>query len=127
MRLAGDQRGGAAVAEDQEGQHLLQVVDLLQVQGAELQADHQHPRLGLGSDDVAGELQRADGRIAAHEADEGALDRRVEPAALHQLKVQARGGEAGAGGDDQVGDALQVLAQPQPLHRPLGERRGSAW
>ena len=43
-RLGADQARGAAVGEDQERQHALEIAGLLQVQGAQLQVDHQHPR-----------------------------------------------------------------------------------
>ncbi len=39
---------------------------------------------------MAGELQRVDRRVAAHEADDRALDGRVEPDALDQLQIDAR-------------------------------------
>ena len=48
-RIGGNQRRGAAIAEQKEGENLFQVGGLMQMQGAKLQIDRQHPRLGLAS------------------------------------------------------------------------------
>jgi hypothetical protein len=80
-------------------------VRFLEVQRADLDIDDQNPRLGLGAHDVARQLQRVDRGVAAHEADHGALDRVLQAAAGYQFEVYARRGKAGAGCDDQMGDA----------------------
>ena len=103
---------------------LSQIAGLLQMQGAQLEIDHQHPRLGLRADDVAGELEPGQGRLAAHEADHGALDARPQPEPLDDLQVEARRVEAGAGGDDQMGDRLAPRRSAQAQHRRLRQREG---
>ena len=45
--------------------------------------------------------------MASHEADDRALHVRREPARAHQIDIQPRRVEAGAGGDDQMRDAPQ--------------------
>ncbi|MCY1441063.1 hypothetical protein D9M71_573650 [compost metagenome] len=46
----------------------------------------------------------------------------VEAARLGQALLEV--GEAGDGVGDQLADACVVLDQPQPVHRPLAQRRG---
>src|ERR1039457_189829 len=76
--LRGDEIGGAAIGEDCKGKQLLEVLCLLHVQGAELKRKEQDFGVWLGANDVTCGLERVDGGIAAHETDEGALDRGVE-------------------------------------------------
>src|SRR5665213_921166 len=45
-RIGGNQRRGATVGKQQEGENLFQFRGFLQVQGAKLQIYRQHPRLG---------------------------------------------------------------------------------
>ena len=77
-RLRGNEIGGAAIGKDGEGEQLLQILGLLHVQGAELEREEQDFGFGLGAHDVARGFERVDGGIAAHEADEGALDGGIE-------------------------------------------------
>ena len=51
------------------------------MQRAKFDADNQDLRFGGRAHDMMGELQCVDRRIAAHEADDGALDGGIEPAA----------------------------------------------
>ena len=78
-------------------------------------------RRRLGPDDVMGDLQGVDGGGAAHEPHHGALDGRVEAQALHDLLVEPRRGEAGAGGHDHMGDGREVLSQVEGLDGLLRE------
>ncbi len=119
--LGGDQGRSAAVAEQQHRQDLLDAGGGLEVQGAELQVHHQHPRGRLGANDVVGQAQGVDGGVAAHEADHGALHARVQPGVLDDQLIQARRHEAGAGGDDEVGDALALVLDAQGVDGPHGE------
>ncbi len=66
---------------------------------------------GFGADDVVGGAQRGHAGIASHEPDQGPLDagRHAQPRRQHL--VQSRRGEAGAGCDDDMGEAGRVLAQ----------------
>ena len=76
--VSADQGGGAAVGEDQEGEHLLQLMRLLKMQRAEFKIQDQTRGFGHGADDVMRRLERVDGGVTAHEADHGAFDGRVE-------------------------------------------------
>jgi hypothetical protein len=122
--LRSHQRGGATVAEQQERQHLLDVVGFLAVQAAKLQVDGQHPGVLLRTHDMARQLERVHGRVASHEADDGALDRRRQAAARHQLEIEARRRKAGAARHHQMSDLAAVGAKPEPLDRGNGKRRG---
>ena len=104
--LGGDEIGGAAIGKDREGEQLLEILGLLHVQGAELEREEQDFGAGFGANDVAGGLERIDGGIAAHEADEGALDGGVKVEKLDDFVVEAGRVEAGAAGHDDVGNAL---------------------
>src|ERR1039458_767894 len=104
--LRGDEIGGTAIGEDREGKQLLEILCLLHVQGAELEREQQDFSVGLGANDVASGLERVDGGIAAHETDEGALDRGVEVEKLDDFVVESRRVQAGAAGDDDVSNAL---------------------
>src|SRR5262245_41986011 len=96
--LGGDERGGAAVAPKKEGEKLGEVARILEMQRAELEIHDQDSRLRIGADDVARELQRVDRGIAAHKADDRALNRAGKAAALHEFEIETRRGEAGAAG-----------------------------
>ena len=104
-----------AVAEDQEAEHLLEVGRLLEVQGAELHADDEHARPRLGAHHVARELERVDGRVAAHEPHHRALHGRVEAQALHELEVDAGRREARAGDRDDVGHVARAVGDGYSL------------
>ena len=101
--FGGHQAGTAAVAEQQEAQHLLEFPLLLKMQAGEFQVDHQHLRLWFGAHDVAGELQCVHRGEATHEADDCAFDGRRKAGRLHDVEIEAGGGEAGAACHDQVG------------------------
>jgi hypothetical protein len=99
--------GGAAVAEDQEREHLLELLRLLQVQRAEFEVEHQHLRVRFGAHNVPRLLEAVDRRIAAHEADHGALDRGIEAEVIENVEVEPRRVEAGAGRDQHMRDAAR--------------------
>jgi hypothetical protein len=122
--LGADQARRAAVGEDQEGEHALQVARLLQVDRAQLQVQHQHPCRRLRAHDVGGELQPREGGLAAHEAHHGALHPAAQPQMLHDLEVEAGRVEAGAGGDDEVGDRRPARLQPERIEGAAGEVEG---
>ena len=48
------------------------------------------------------ELQRVHGRITAHEADDGPLDRRPEPEPVHDVDIDTGGVDSGAAGNDEM-------------------------
>src|SRR5262245_572232 len=121
--LGGDERCGAAVAPQQEGEKLGEVARILEMQRAELEIHDQDSCLRIGADDVARKFQRVDRGIAAHEADDGALDRAGEAAALHEFEIEARRGEAGAAGYEQVREAFASAAEFEPLDGGRGESR----
>ena len=77
-RFGGNQAGTAAVAEQQEAQHLLELPLFLQMQAGKFQVDHQHLGVRFRADDVARQLQRVHRGEAAHEADDGAFDRSAQ-------------------------------------------------
>src|ERR1700737_3832546 len=62
------------------------------MQGAKLEVDDKHSRGRLGANDVASELERIDGGIAAHESDHGTFDRARKPEALDEFEI-GPGGE----------------------------------
>ena len=114
----------AAVGEDQKGQHLLEARRLLEVDGADFEVENEDARGRLRADDVARELQRVHGRVAAHEADHGALDRGIEVAALHEIEVQPGRVQPGARRDHHVGDAPPIRPQVEAGHRAFGQVGG---
>ena len=103
-RFCGYQAGAAAVAEQQEAQHFLELPLFLQMQTGKFQIDHQHLGVRFRADDVARELERIDRSETAHEANDGALDGRRKAAVLHDVEIESRRGEPGAACHDQVGD-----------------------
>jgi hypothetical protein len=107
----------AAIGKDQEGQHLLQILRLLQMQGAEFQVHDQNLRVGFRAHDVARKLEGIEGRVAAHEGDHAALDRRTKPKDGCDLHIQPRRIEAGAGGHNQVGDGVAPVGDTEPADR----------
>src|SRR5262245_44492790 len=113
--LGGDERGGTAVAPDKEGEKLGEVARVLKVQGAELEIHDQDARLRIGADDGTRKFQRVDRGIAAHEADDGALDRAGEAAAFHQFEIEPRRREAGAAGYEEVREAFASAAEFEPF------------
>ena len=72
-------------------------------------------RARLRSDDVVGELEGVHGGRTAHEANQGALDRRVEPEPLNELLVEPRCREPSAGCDDQMRDIGSLIVDSQRL------------
>src|ERR1700723_2157918 len=92
------------------------------MQGAKLDVDDKHSRGRLGANDVAGQLERIDSGIAAHESDHGAFDRARKPAALDELEIEAGRREAGATGNQQMGDAVALRSKLQTIDRGLRQR-----
>src|SRR5262245_49335640 len=119
--LGGDERGGATVAPQQEGEELGEVARILEMQRAELEIHDQDSCLRIGADDVARKFQRVDRGIAAHEADDGALDRAGEAAALEEFEIETRRGEAGAAGYEQMSEAFAPAAKFEPFNGGCGE------
>jgi hypothetical protein len=113
----------APSAKDQKGEHLLEIRGLLQMQRAELEADHQDPGIRLRANHVAREPERIDGGIAAHEADAGPLDPRAQGEPVDQVEVETRCREARAGHHDEVSDAFEVVLQVD--RRPEREIAGA--
>ena len=93
------------------------------MQRAQLEADDQDPGVRLRADDMAGEPQRIDGRIAAHEANARPLDPRAQGQPIDQIEIEAGRREAGAGHDDQVSYAIQIVVQVE--RRPEREIAGA--
>src|ERR1700688_2406816 len=92
------------------------------MQGAKLEVDNKHSRGSLGANDVARELERIHGGIAAHESDHGAFDRARKPAALDEFEIEAGRREAGATGNQQMGDAVALRSKLQTIDRSLRQR-----
>ena len=87
---------------------------------------------GVGADDLVGQFQGVDRGEAAHEADDGALGAVRQAGRAHDLEIEARGGEAGATGDDQVGDAVRLQrcgppASQGPAHAAHTAPCGRRW
>src|SRR6185369_8725807 len=76
------------------------------------------------TNDVAGELERVDGGVAAHEADDRALDAWSEAAAADQFEIHSRCRHSRAGGDDEVADLANFIAETEAIDGLLGEGRG---
>jgi hypothetical protein len=74
LRLGAYQAGRTAIREDEEGEHLLQLMSLLKVEGAQFKVENKDSGIGLGADNVMGRLESVDGRVTAHEADHGSFD-----------------------------------------------------
>ncbi len=110
-RFGGEDAGGAAIGEEQEAEHLLEIVGFLQVQRAELEVHHEHARVRFGADDVARGLEAVDGGVAAHEADHGALDRGAEAEMVDDVEVEPRRVQAGAGGDEDMRDGAALCGR----------------
>ena len=112
-RLGGDERRRGAVAELEHGEQLLELLGVLEVQRAELDGHREHPRVGPRARDMVSGAQSRDRGIAAHEADQSALDAFEAEAAGDDL-VDPRRDEAGAARHDEMGDPveLRLLAEP---------------
>ena len=67
---------------------------------------------------MMGEAERGDGRIAAHEADQGPLDMPGKAEPRGDELVDPGRDEAGAAGDDEMGDAVE-----RDLAREVCDRR----
>src|SRR6202040_3313216 len=93
------------------------------MQGAKLDVDNKHSRGSLGANDVARELERIHGGIAAHESDHGTFDSARKPAALDEFEIEAGRGEAGTTGYQQMGDAVALGSKLQTIYRSLRPRR----
>ena len=105
-RLSADERSGGTIGEDEEREYLFELVGLLEVERAEFEIEDDDTGLGLGADDVVGGFEGVDGGVAAHEADHGAFDGGIEAEVVDDFKVEAGRIEAGAGGDDHMGDGV---------------------
>ena len=88
------------------------------MQRAQLQIDHQHARRRIGAHRLLGDPQRRHGGRAAHEPDQRARHVRPQPEPLGQLQVEPGRGEAGAGRDDQMGDARPLVADARARRPP---------
>ncbi len=73
---------------------------------------------------MACELETGQGRLTTHEADHGALHARPQPESLDELQVEARRVEAGAGGDDQMGDRLAPRRGAESQDRRFRQAEG---
>src|SRR5829696_9977398 len=91
------------------------------MQGAELEVDDHDHRRRLRTHDVAAELQRVHGRVAAHEADDRAFDRGLEAASPDNLEIEAGRRKPGAAGHDEMAYAPLVLAELQLVDRAGGQ------
>src|ERR1700729_3372418 len=93
------------------------------MQGAKLEVDDEHSRGCLGANDVTRELERIDGGVAAHESDCRTFDSARKPTALDEFEIEARRGEAGATGYQQMSDAVAVRSKLQTIDRGLRQHR----
>ena len=84
---------------------MFELVEFLKVEGAEFEIQHENCGTGLGTDDMVRRFERIDGGVTAHEVDHGALDGGVEAEMTDDFEVESGCVLAGAGGDDDVGDA----------------------
>ena len=107
----------AAVAELQRREQPLDILLELEVEAGKLDRHHQHPRLGLGADDMMGQPKRRHRRVAAHEADQRPLDVAAEAELGGDDLVDPGRDEAGAAGHDQMGDRRS--ARPISFSLPI--------
>ena len=91
-------------ANSRNEQHRFDIRRFLKMQGAQFQVDHQHPRRRIGR--TASRAARKAG-TAAEQPMKPTCCAHVRPQAepRGELQVEPGGGETGAGGDDQMGDA----------------------
>jgi hypothetical protein len=94
------------------------------MQGTKFDIDDQHAGSPLRANDVPRHFQRIDRRIAAHEADDAALDRWRELASLDPREIDAGSGKAGAACDEKMGDVGALVVPKQPFDRLLRQDRG---
>src|SRR6476619_8424665 len=92
------------------------------MQSAKLEIDDEHSRGCLGANDVARELERIHGGVAAHESDHGTFDRARKPTTLDEFEIEAGRGEARATGYQQMGDAVALRSEMQTIDRSLRQR-----
>src|SRR6185312_13692414 len=92
-RLGGNDAGGSAVAPDEKAQHLVDFRAFLEMKRAEL------------------------------DADDGALDIGAQPETCHDLEVEPRGVEAGAGDDDEMRDLVLDVDEAGIVKRGGGKLR----
>jgi hypothetical protein len=121
LRLCGDETCRASVAEEQRGEDNFEIGRLLQVEGAELEIDHQNLRGRLGANDVMRSLQGVDGGRASHEPDHRAFDGGIQSQAFHELLIEPRCGEAGAGCHHHVSDGRALFVDIEGLDGALRE------
>ena len=122
-----DQRGGAAVGEDEEREDLFELVEFLKMEGAEFEIQHQDCGIGLGADDVMRSFERVDGGVTAHEIDHGSLDGRVEIEMADDFEVESGCVLTGAGGNDNMSDAAAFFfGQSEFVQGDLRQLRGEA-
>jgi len=103
--LGGDERSRRTVAELKHRQQRLDVTDRLEMQRRKFDAQHQHPRLGLGPDDMPRGPDRRHCGITAHETDQESLDRGRQPDPLRYDLVDPGCDKTCAARDDEMGDA----------------------
>src|SRR5918994_1802094 len=94
------------------------------MQRAELEIHNEDSRFRIRADDVTGKLEGVDRGIAAHETDDGALDRRRQPAALDELKIKTRCGEASAASYEEMGEPVAFAPEFEPVNGCRGKPRG---
>ena len=124
LRLGADKARCTTVGKKQERQHLLEVLCFLQVQRAELEIKAQDACPGFGTYDVARRLQCVDGRVAPHESDHGAINRRVQSEVIHDIDIQPRRIQTRTAGDNHVRDALPLgQAEGKLVERAGGQAR----
>jgi len=124
-RLGANEIGGATIGEDEEGEQLFEILGVLKVQRAELEAEQQDFGVRFRANDMTGGFERVDSGVAAHESDEGALDGGIEAQVLDDVIVEPRGVETSAGGDNDVSDGLALAGSECKLAEgAMGELRG---
>ncbi len=112
VRPRREDRGRRAVGEKRVDDYAFQGVVDLEVKGAELRADHQHPGVRLALAEAVGHPKGIERRVAPHESDEGALrvGGQVEP--LDEFNVEPRGEKAGAADGHHVRDLVRLRVGP---------------
>src|SRR3990170_6789875 len=86
------------------------------MQRAELEIHNEDSRFRIRADDVARKFEGVDRSIASHETYDGALDRRRQQAALDELKIKTRCGEASAASDEEMGESVAFAPEFEPVN-----------
>jgi len=103
--FGGHEAGGGAVGEEGVGKEGVRAGVELHVEGAEFEADDEDDCGGVGLAKLGGHAESREGSVAAHEAEGVALDGGGEAEVADEVVVGSGVGEAGAGGEDEMGDA----------------------